>query len=431
MWHDDQVINNEYKKLRFLKRYITEKIIDALKVSPVVFVNGPRQAGKSTLVNSLSKNSLQAEYVSFDKATYIAAATNAPYEFLTGQGQQTTLIVDEVQLVPGIFRVLKEVVDEMRLQNKAKANGRFLLTGSANILSLPKLSDALVGRMITIPLLPFAVCEVVGGKGNALERILAKDFSHLSTHKITLFEAIGLATFPEISRQNSAVSNIWFDGYITTILQRDVRMLAELEKVFMLPLLLKLLASRVGNILNDADISRDLGLNAVTTKFYRKILQMMFLHFEVKAWFRNINKRLVKSSKGYLIDTLMLCYILGYNLEDIMKNKSFLMGLVVENFVATELTKLLSFSNIRAELLYFRTSDGKEVDFVLECVNNKIVGIEVKAAETVSTQDFKGLNELFLHTKNDFVCGIVLYQGKKVVPFGENLWAVPLHFLWQ
>jgi predicted AAA+ superfamily ATPase len=171
---------------------------------------------------------------------------------------------------------------------------------------------------------------------------------------------------------------IWFDGYITTILQRDVRMIAELEKISLLPNLLRILAIRTSNLINDTDISRDIGLNPVTTKSYRNILKMMFLNFDLEPWSRNIGKRLVKSAKGYLIDTLMICHMLDLNIEDVQAKRPELFGHLLENFVASELTKLLSFSEIKASLFHFRTSDGKEV-----------------------------------------------------VPFGENLWAFPLHVLWQ
>ena len=192
-----------------------------------------------------------------------------------------------------------------------------------------------------------------------------------------------------------------------------------------------MLASRVGNLINDADISRDLGLNPVTGKFYRNILKMMFLSLDIQPWFRNIGKRLVKSPKGYLLDTMMLCHMLDLNMEDIERNKPDLFGHVLENYVATELTKLLTFSDTKAKLLHFRTSDNKEVDFVLEKQDGSIFAIEVKKSESVSSKDFSGISTLAELTPKEFIGGIVLYSGKQVVPFGKNLWAVPLHILWQ
>lgn len=414
--------------MKHIKRNLTENILFSLENSPVVFLNGPRQAGKSTLVQRLSQGVYPAEYVSFDSATQMAAATASPEAFLTQR--DGSLIIDEVQMVPELFRSLKEVVDELRLTDKGTSNGRFLLTGSANIMALPKLSDPLVGRMSVKTLYPLAGCEVLSGKGDFLSQLFACNFA-LVTNKTSLNEVMRMATYPEISGRNSRQRNEWFDGYLTTILQRDVRVLAELDKISLLPTMLRLLATRAGSLINDADISRSIGLNAVTSKSYRGILMAMFLSFDVSPWYRNIGKRLVKSPKGYLMDSLLLCYLLDWNLDDLSVSKPDLYANVVENFVATELLKLLSFSDIRANLLHFRTSDGKEVDFVLERPNGNLAGIEVKTASRVSNKDFKGLKVLQESAGNDFVCGIVLYTGSDVVPFGDKLYAVPLSVLWQ
>lgn len=408
-------------------RKLVDGVLFGLKNHPIVFLNGPRQAGKSTLVRRLSQKAYPAEYVSFDNATQMAAAALSPTSFLTQR--KKPLIIDEVQMVPALFRALKLVVDELRLENKQRSNGRFLLTGSANIMPLPKLSDPLVGRMSVKTLYPFAACEVFGGAGDFLTRLFKVDFAFEG--KRPLNEAVCAATFPEISGKGTHERSDWFEGYLTTLLQRDVRMLAELEKITLLPTLLRILATRAGNLMNDAEIARDIGLNPVTSKSYRAILQAMFLTFEVRPWYRNIGKRLVKSPKGYLIDTLLLCHLLDWDLENIKVRKPDLYGHIIENFVATELLKLLSFSNLRAELLHFRTSDGKEVDFVLERPDGSIAGIEVKSSDHVDQTDFKGLSILQELAKKDFVCGIVLYDGKDCVPFGEKLFAVPLACLWQ
>jgi len=413
-------------------RKITPVIQDAMRISPVVFINGARQAGKSTLVHDMSTQAgkkVAAEYITFDSPIQMAAAATAPEAFL--QARQNILIIDEVQMVPELFRALKAVVDELRLKDKANANGRYLLTGSANILALPKLADSLVGRMSVITLYPFCVAEAISGKGDGLDRMVNMDFAGINTKKLKITDAIKRATYPEISGKGNKDINAWFDGYLATILMRDVKLLAELEKIAALPNMLRILATRAGNLLNDADISRDLGLNPVTGKFYRNILKMMFLNFDVAPWYRNIGKRLVKSPKGYFTDTLLLCHMLGFSLDDIEKNKPDLFGHVLENFVATELAKLLTFSKTKAQLHHFRTSDGKEVDFVLEKQDGSVFAIEVKSTELITIKDFKGIQAFAELSKKEFIGGIVLYSGKDVVPFGKNLWAVPFHILWQ
>lgn len=408
------------------KRKLSDNLLFALKNHPVVFLNGPRQAGKSTLVQTLAAKDFPAQYITFDNATQMAAAASSPESFL--KARQTAVIIDEVQMVPEIFRALKLVVDDIRLKDKEHSQGRFLLTGSANIMALPKLSDPLVGRMSVKTLYPFSSSETLGGKGDFLHNLFAIKFTNNNT--ITLNEAIERASFPEISGAEARVRAEWFDGYLTTILQRDVRLFSEIEKIAILPNLLRVLASRAGKLMNDAEIARDMGLNPVTSKAYRGILHATFLSFDVKPWYRNIGKRLVKSPKGYLIDTLLLCHLLDLRPEELRDRRPELYGHVVENFVATELTKLLSFSDIKAHLLHFRTQDGIEVDFVLERPDGTLAAIEVKSSDRVNASDFKGINILKEIAKEDFICGIVLYNGHDIVPFGDKIFAVPIACLW-
>lgn len=418
--------------MKYQPRHITKRLKKALEVTPIVFLNGARQTGKSTLVQEIApqigKPDHPAQYVTFDRPTYMAAASSAPEAFLTGF--DLPLIIDEVQMVPELFRALKVVVDELRTAEKANANGRYLLTGSANILALPKLSDPLVGRMSVLTLYPFTVAEATNDLGGGIERILKMDFKGLSDRGIPLIQAIKAASFPEILQFDKEKRKTWFDGYLTTILQRDVRQLAELEKISVLPHLLQVLATRTGGLMNDSDISRDVGLNSVTGKSYRNILKMMFLTFDVRPWHRNISKRLVKAPKGYLLDTLLACHILDLDFDDTAKNKPELFGHLLENFVATEIIKQLSNGDTKAELYHFRTSDGKEVDFILEKPDGSVFAIEVKRSESVNIADFKGIIEFASLTKNDFIGGVVLYSGKEAVPFGKNIWAVPFHVLW-
>lgn len=414
--------------MEYRTRKLSERVLFSLKRNPVVFLNGPRQSGKTTLVRELARNEYPAEYVSFDNVTHLEAAYASPESFL---GRRSgPVIIDEVQLVPDLFRTLKVVVDEARLGQGGRSNGMFLLTGSANIMVLPKLSDSLVGRMSVRTLYPFSACEVFSAEGDFPERLFSADFADLGKGP-ALGEAVESATFPEISGKPAREREEWFDGYLTTILQRDVRTVAELEKIGTLPRLLRVLAARAGKLMNDAEIARDVGLNPVTSKSYRGILQAMFLSFDVGPWYRNVGKRLVKSSKGYIVDTLLLCHLLDRSLEGPSGRWSDFYGHAVENFVASELRKLLSFSDMRADLFHFRTADGKEVDFVLERPDGSVAGVEVKASKRVVSADFKGMEALRALTKDDFVCGVVLYSGEEVIPFGERFLAVPISALWQ
>ena len=241
-----------------IKRHTRHRLLKALNVSPVVFLNGPRQAGKSTLVQSIAKKDYPAEYVTFDSTTQMAAAANSPESYL--KERKGALIIDEVQLVPEIFRALKIVVDELRLE-QPKLKGRFLLTGSANIMALPKLSDPLVGRMSVLTLYPLAASEALAGDGNFIEKLFNKEFEPDSA-KYKLAEVMRLATYPEISGSQKLERTTWFDGYLTTILQRDVRAIAEIEKLSTLPNLLRILANRAGGLVNSRSLRKTKGADS-------------------------------------------------------------------------------------------------------------------------------------------------------------------------
>ena len=412
-----------------IKRRLSPRILDILQGFPIVYVTGPRQAGKSTLVQSLAVQAWPADYVTFDEATMLGAAEANPESFL--RAYEGNLILDEVQMAPGLFRALKALVDAARQANKANANGRYLLTGSASIMALPKLSDALVGRMSILTLYPLSALEISGGKGDFLPRLMDNDFKPGTIkRKLSLVETIRQATFPEITSQDENRRRQWFEAYITTILQRDVRQIADIARLGVLPHLLKVLASRAGGLINEADIARSTGQNAVSAKNYRILLQILFLTFDVKPWYRNIGKRLVKAPKGYIIDTSLLCHLLQIDMARVAIKDPHVFGHLFENFVASELLKQLSSSSSIAQPHHFRTSDNKEVDFVLEQPDGRLVGIEVKGRDSVTAADFKGLETLRQQAGNDFICGVVLYRNTKVIPFGDKMWAVPVEAMW-
>jgi uncharacterized protein len=422
--------------MEMIPRRLANPIVSALRSNPIVYLNGPRQAGKSTLVQALSQEQFPADYVTLDNATQMAAAASSPHSFLGTRSRP--VIIDEVQLVPDLFRVLKQVVDERRFQDPERGNGQFLLTGSADILALPRLADALVGRMAVKTLLPFSATEHDGLPGSFTERLFEGRFDTLAAPEAftspirELEQAIFRSTFPSIAQIDEEARSVWLEGYLSTIIHRDLHTLAEIEKVSVMPRLLQVLASRAGGLLNDASIARDAGLNPVTGRSYRVLLNALFLSFEVPPWYRNIGKRLVKSAKGYITDTVLLCHLLGRTLEELRDTRPDLYGHVVENFVATELRKQLSWApGGAAHLLHFRSSDNRAVDFVLERPDGSLAAIEVKTADIVRSSDFAGLRYLADLAPESFRCGVVLYLGDQVVPFGENLFAVPLSALWR
>ncbi len=412
-----------------IERQLSALIEDSLKTFPIVYINGPRQTGKTTLVRHLASTSWPADYVSFDDFNQYRAAEANPERFIRSFSNR--LILDEIQMVPRLFRILKILADEARSTNHATANGRYLLTGSANILALPELSDALVGRMRVLTLYPLSALEISRGKGDFLTRLMNGSFRLQTDHRSShVSEMIERATYPQVSSFNDSERRQWFDSYIATLLQRDVRQISDISKLTVLPNLLEVMAARTGGLINESDIARSVGQNAVTTKNYRTLLQMIYLTSDVRPWFRNIGKRIVKSPKSYFIDTSLLCFLQQIDIgkAEVLEPQKF--GRVFENFVISELSKLISFANLPLNVYHFRTSDGKEVDVVLEQLGGKLAGIEIKGRDSVAETDFKGLKELEKQTGDDFVCGIVLYRGRQMLPYGNKFWAVPIEEMW-
>lgn len=213
-------------------------------------------------------------------------------------------------------------------------------------------------------------------------------------------------------------------------MQRDVKDLANIEKLHFLPDILRLLAHRVTGLLNDNNLARDLEISVMTFRRYRQLLQNLFLIILIRPWFRQVSKRLVKAPKVFFIDTCLLCDLLQTDYATLLDKDPTRFGWLCENFVATELLKQISLASHRYELFHFRTTDGKEVDFVVEQRNGDVIGIEVKSSQNITGADFKGLITFKELSGNSFKGGYVLYSGNDLLPFGEGLWAVPISMLW-
>lgn len=420
-----------------IKRYLNSDIISDLGFFPVVYINGPRQAGKTTLAQQwhfLNKGSV---FLSFDRALEKAAASRNPLNYIESSG--TPLIIDEVQLVPEVFRSIKLIVDQRRfmlLQEGRRASGLFLLTGSANLLAFPALADAMVGRMSTRTLLPLSVAESLEiPRPKFIESLFEKKFSDLDkavshSKKIPLLDAISRATFPELLSLKPEQAQKWYENYVQKVTLEDPLQTYNLEKANFMPILLQTLAMRAGSLINDASTSREIGLNAVTTRSYRALLNSTFVTYSLKPWYRNVAKRLVKANKLYFYDTQLLCYLLGETPKDLLQTAPGRFGHVLENFVLTELLKAIQFLDQRVSLSFYRTSEGNEVDFVLE-KQGKLVAIEVKNSERITEKDLKGIKELKSIAEKEFVCGIVLCNTSRVIAFDKDIYLVPFSALWS
>jgi len=407
-------------------RNITPKLSAALADTPVVLLNGARQTGKSTLARQLAETSYPAQYLTLDDASTVAAAQYDPAGFVAGLSGP--VVVDEIQRAPELFLALKAAVDRDRRP------GRFLLTGSANVLLLPRLADSLAGRMEILTLWPLSQGEIDGAAEDFVDRLFAEEFKlpgRVHVDRAELMRRVIQGGYPEVvARADGARRRAWFGAYLTTILQRDVRDLANIEGLTALPRLLTLLAARAGALLNLADVSRGAGVPQTTLKRYLTLLEATYLVTLVPAWSVNLGKRLVKAPKLMLNDTGLLGYLLGSD-EDRLKGEGGPLGGLLENFVAMEIHKQAGWSRARPQIFHFRAQTGQEVDLVLENQAGEIVGVEVKAAASVGGGDFKGLRSLREMAGRRFKRGVVLHAGSEAVPFGENLFALPIAALWR
>ena len=404
-------------------RHAHRVIRQALSDSPVTLIHGARQVGKTTLARDLLDEE-DARYLTLDTAAVLSAAESDPEGFIGGFNGP--VVLDEVQRAPGLFPAIKESVDRDRRP------GRFLLTGSANVLTLPRLSESLAGRMEIVRLWPLSQGEIESSPPSGfMDALFAPTFKLPAASVIDrsdLFKRIEKGGFPEVlSRKSPERRNTWFESYLTAILQRDVRDISNIEDLSALPRLLKLLATRIGGLLNYADLARSLGIPQSTLKRYFALLEATFLVTLVEPWSSNLGLRLVKSPKIHLLDSGLVCHLLG--LDELGTDHPNLGG-IVENFVVMELLKQSSWSDSKAKLYHFRTSSGQEADIVLEDRKGRLVGIEVKASASVNKDDFKGLGALHELVGNRFFRGVVLYSGTESVAFGDGLYALPIPAMW-
>ena len=413
--------------LYMLHRHLTGPLLEALADTPAVLVNGGRQTGKSTLVQTPEVAGQDRPYLTFDDPGILAVAKRDPNGFVAGLNSPVTL--DEIQHVPELFSVIKAAIDRNRQP------GRFLLTGSANVMLLPKLSESLAGRMEVLTLWPFSQGEIRGAKENFVDTLFSrKSVDWPGKPPATSWEEL-LACIvdggypPALARKSAGRRDAWFQSYVTTVLQRDIRDLANIADSTAVPRLLSVVAARAGGLLNFADLSRTMALPQTTLKRYFALLEATFLVQLLCPWAKNLGQRAIQTPKVYLNDTGLLAHLLGLTV-DRLKGEGHVAGSVLENFVLMELRKQCAWSAIRPELFYWRTVAGREVDVVLEDRTGTVVGIEVKAAATLGSNDVGGLQALASAVGKNWVRGVVLYTGTEVIPFSSNLHGVPIGRLW-
>ena len=408
----------------FHPRFVLPRLTEALEDTPVVLIHGPRQCGKTTLARSVGDAAGYA-YISFDSDVLRASAQTDPVGFVADLPEKTVL--DEVQRVPELFTALKAAVDRDRQP------GRFILTGSANVLLVPRLADSLAGRMEILRLHPLAQEELEGKVSGFLGALFGEGFKANQQVRLgkELAERIAAGGYPAaLARPSPRRRATWYRDYIETLVQRDVRDLARISSLDVLPRLLTLAAGQTARLLNVADLASPFQLSRPTIRDYVTLLARVFLLEELPPWHSNRLSRLIKTPKLHLGDTGLACTLLGVDAAALWANRT-LLGQLLETFVFQELRRQASWQEDPITFHHFRDRDGVEVDIVLEGSGQRMAGIEVKASATITASDFRGLRKLKESAGNRFVSGVVLYDGEVTTPFGDRLFAVPIRSLWD
>ena len=407
------------KKLSFYPRYIKSLMLESLKDSPTVLIHGPRQCGKTTLAQTVGKPK-GYEYISFDDTVALSSAIEDPKGFITNLPKK--VILDEVQKAPHIFSALKMRIDKNRVP------GRFILTGSANILNMPKLSDSLAGRMQILRLHPLSQEEIAQRRPYFLSAVFKGKFKikkprNTSTH---IIDRILTGGFPSAFKLPAGRRRTnWYRNYIDTLVKRDIMDISKVRSIEIIPKLLMLSSTHTAQLVNFTALSKAFQVSRSTIVDYISLLEQMFFLTKLPPWHTSRLRRLIKTPKIHLSDTGLACAVLGMNAESLKNNRS-LLGHLLETFVFQELCRQASYSKYHHNFFHYRDKKCAEVDIVIER-DYLIVGIEVKASATVNKGDFKGLLALKKATGKRFVCGVVLYDGEMSLSFGNKMYAVPLN----
>ncbi|MDP1857197.1 MAG: ATP-binding protein [Gemmatimonadaceae bacterium] len=405
-------------------RYMAPRLREALGDTPAVLIHGPRQSGKTTLARTVGEPR-GYRYLSFDDDAILAAARSDPIGFVAGLPSKT--ILDEVQRIPEIFTSLTTAIDARRTP------GRFILTGSANVLLVPRLAESLAGRMGILRLHPLAQSEIEGKRSRFLDRIFSAGFRSGVGERlgVGLAERIVAGGYPAaITRRAPKRRRAWYRDYVGTQIQRDVRDIARIRSLDALPKLLSLAASHAAQLINVADLAAQFELTRQTIHEYVTVLERVFLLERLPAWHNNRLSRLVKRPKLHMGDTGVACALLRIDALALHDDRTRL-GSMLETFVLQELRRQSSWRPTPVEFFHFRDRDDFEVDIVVEQGHAAVVGIDVKAAATVTDGDFRGLRKLREAAGTRFAAGVVLYDGSATVRHGDRMFSVPLRALWE
>ena len=402
-------------------RWIKPRIAEAMADTPVVLLAGPRQAGKTTLVRQVAENGLR--YLTLDDELTLLSAREDPVGMIRSLDRA---VIDEIQRAPALLLAIKKSVDEDRRP------GRFLLTGSANLMALPTVTDSLAGRMETLSLLPLSQSEIAGQSTNWIDSVFTGQLPRPGSSARTddLAGRVLRGGYPEaISRSTARRRTAWARQYLDAILTRDVRDVAGIEKLDQLPRFLRALSQTAGQMCNYTQLGGQVGLDGKTAAKYISVFEHMYLLKRVDVWARNRLNRVVKAPKLQFIDAGLLTTLLDLTPDEVEKDRT-RFGNVLETFVFGELLKHTTTAESDYRLLYYRDADKVEVDVVIENAVGQVVGVEIKSAATVKEGDLRGLRKLAGLAGDSFKMGVLLYDGDETMPLGDGIWAAPLSTLW-
>ncbi len=402
-------------------RTVTPCIEVAWSDTPVVLVVGPWQVGKTTLVRQLAGSDMQ--YITLDDEATRLSAQDDPVGLVRGLDRA---VIDEVQRVPELLLAIKKTVDEDRRP------GRFLLTGSASIMTLPKVADSLAGRMQTQLLLPLSQAEIESSTGNWVQAAFSGKLLTITSPSVgfDLVQRVLKGGYPEVLTRATEERRVqWAQSYIDSILVRDVADLSQVDKLDKMPRLFEALAHTAGQMSNYAKLASQVGLDGKTASRYVGIFEQLYLIDRVPVWAANPLSRAVKTPKLQFLDSGLLAAASGLGHDAIARDKT-KFGALLETFVYAELLKCIHGCSGRYRILYYRDLSGTEVDFVLENSAGEVVGVVVKASATVRRNDLKGLKKLAELAGERFKLGVLLYDGDQTVPLGDGIWAAPISTLW-
>ncbi len=413
------------------QRKLAPLIAELLTEFRIVYLTGPRQAGKTTLARTVADQQNMG-YITLDDQAILESVLNDPHGFVHSL-EQKKIVLDEFQYAPCLIPAIKESSDAM----KPGERGKFLLTGSADIFRSAKTQESLPGHMARLELYPLSITEITGQPLNIVDYILAGDFRARDTEFVSrerLAQIILDGGYPEVQSKSYRAKQIWFRSYMEGRLYKDFESLytARGDYHSKLQALVPYLAGLCGNLLKYASISNDLGLDDKLIKAYIEILDLMFIVRRVPAYIKNRAKRqAITMPKLHFIDTGLACHLLGIRNEKQLLSSQFYGGLL-ENLLYMELCKHSTWAEEVVSLYHYRDKQKNEVDIVLETSNSKIIGIEVKGSASVNTQDYKGLVKLAEFAGKQFELGIIFYSGQHILPFKEgnaHFYALPFDLL--